>query len=191
MKDIVVTLGALRGKALEFERSAIQIRNFTQLKVTERLDPLELAVKLGMKVVAVQDVFGVDEGTVKTLLVDKSDEWSGASSGVQLDGVVLIILNTTQSVKRRNATLMEEICHVLLGHQPNKLSTNLLGARDYHQKMEAEAYGVGAAALVPYVGLKLLLDEGASVFTIARHYGVSASLIEYRIKFIRGCCGES
>lgn len=186
MKDIVATLGTLRGKAREYEKSALQIRNFAQLNPTEQLNPFELATKLGMKVVRAQDVPGITEITLKTLLVDKADEWSGASSGEQPDGTVFIVLNSTQSAKRRISTLMEEICHVLLGHQRNRLSTVLLGARDYHKKIESEAYGVGAAALVPFAGLKLLISKGYSVSAIARHYGVSESLVEYRIKVVQG-----
>ncbi len=78
MKDIVAILGTLHGKAREYEKSALQIRNFAQLNPTERLNPLELAAKLGMKVVDAQAVPGITEKTVKTLLVDK------ATNGLEL-----------------------------------------------------------------------------------------------------------
>ena len=177
-------LGTLRGRAREYEKSAIRIRNFAQLTPLARLNPYELAAKLGMQVISVKDLPNVSDDIAKILLIDKAGEWSGASSGIMQDGTVFIVLNDTQSPQRRLATLMEEICHVLLGHRRNRLSADLLGARDYHQKIEAEAYGVGAAALVPFVGLQLLVEQGLSLAAVARHFGVTKLLVEYRLKII-------
>jgi hypothetical protein len=63
---------------------------------------------------------------------------------------------------------MEEVCHVLLGHQRNRLSADLLGARDYNKKEESEAYAVGAAALVPLAGLSFFVGQGVSRTKIAQ-----------------------
>mgnify|MGYP002381439667 CR=1 FL=1 len=175
-------LGNLRGKAREYEKSAIRIRKFAALSPQAKLDPFLLAAKLGMKVVTVKDVPGVSDELAKKLLVENAGAWSGASSGELPDGSIIVVLNNTQVPQRCVATLMEEICHVLLGHQPNRLSADLIGARDYNHKNESEAYGVGAAALVPYVQLKQLLEEGLSAHQIARRFGVTESLIEYRCR---------
>jgi Zn-dependent peptidase ImmA (M78 family) len=183
MKDIA-TLGPLHGRAREYEKNAIQIRSFAQVGPFECLNPYDLAAKFRMKVVVIKEVPGVSYDTAKKLLVEKADKWSGASSGIQQEGPIIIILNNTQSLNRSRATLMEEICHVLLGHQRNRLSLHLAGSRDYHQKMEVEAYNVGAAALVPFSGLKYFLDRGLSILEIANHYEVSQSLVEYRIKLM-------
>jgi hypothetical protein len=83
---------------------------------------------------------------------------------------------------------MEEICHVFLGHQPNRLSIVTKDARgkvmsrDYRKTDEEEAYATGAAALVPYAPLKRLLHEGKRAGDIAKHFHVSAELVEYRLK---------
>jgi Zn-dependent peptidase ImmA (M78 family) len=89
------------------------------------------------------------------------------------------------------ATLMEEISHVFLGHKPSRLAIesrdkqgNVL-ARDYNADIEEEAYATGAAALVPYAGLKRFVEAGKSSAEIARHYNVSRALVEYRIKISR------
>jgi Zn-dependent peptidase ImmA (M78 family) len=83
---------------------------------------------------------------------------------------------------------MEVICHVFLGHQPNRIGIEAtdpkgnLRSRDYQQADEEEAYGVGAAALVPYATLKRFVYEGKTSPEIARHFQVSRELIEYRLK---------
>jgi Zn-dependent peptidase ImmA (M78 family) len=176
-------LGKLSGEARRFEKSALRIRKFAGLSsFCARLEPYNLAARLGMRVIEMKDLPNVSDQTARTLLLDKSGEWSGASSGKLPDGSVLIVLNTTQSYLRRKATLMEEVCHVLLGHQRNRLSSDLFGSRDYNKKDEAEAYAVGAAALVPFAGLWHFLEQGLQSLEIARHYDVTKSLVEYRMQ---------
>ena len=81
------------------------------------------------------------------------------------DGRKLIILNPTHGENRQNATLMEEICHVFLGHKPSRLAienVNKYGqpiARDYRGD-EEEAYSIGAAALVPFSALRRMCQTG-------------------------------
>jgi Zn-dependent peptidase ImmA (M78 family) len=86
------------------------------------------------------------------------------------------------------ATLMEEICHVLLGHQHSELTTaskTAEASRTHHQQIEEEAYSVGAAALLPYRALACNLSRGQSIKAIASHAGVSQALVRYRIKILR------
>jgi hypothetical protein len=86
---------------------------------------------------------------------------------------------------------MEEICHVFLGHQTNKLSIvskddrGRVMSREYRKNDEEEAYGVGAACLVPYASLKNLLTLGKTSRQIAAHFRVSRELVEYRMKVTR------
>jgi Zn-dependent peptidase ImmA (M78 family) len=86
---------------------------------------------------------------------------------------------------------MEEVSHVFLGHKPSRLAiknTNKDGktiARDYRQEIEEEAYGTGAAALLPYTAIKRMAEDGMTVAQIARHFNVSRALVEYRLKISR------
>ena len=86
---------------------------------------------------------------------------------------------------------MEEISHVFLGHKPSRLevqNTNAAGktiARDYHAEIEEQAYSVGAAALVPYAGLKKLIAAGKTSPEMARHFRVSRELVEFRMKITK------
>jgi hypothetical protein len=57
-----------------------------------------------------------------------------------------------------------------------------LRVRDYNKSQEAEAYGVGAAVLLPWGQFFHSLNAGDSVCTLAEDFDVTEALIEYRIK---------
>ncbi len=181
-------------KGRHHEVRAQGLREFAGLRSDDqRLDPFELAKYAGLLVVTFGEIESLlTEETLRELLGTGKDKWSGGAASKKLpNGKKLIILNPTHARTRHKATLMEEISHVFLGHKPSRLSIenrdkhgNTI-ARDYNADIEEEAYATGAAALVPYGGLKRFVEEGKTVREIARHYNVSKALIEYRIKVLR------
>jgi len=181
-------------KGRHHEIRARGLREFAGLTSDDqRLDPFELAKYAGLLVVSFDEIQSLlSEETLKELLGSAKDRWSGGAASRKLpNGKKLIILNPTHAKARHKATLMEEDSHVFLGHKPSRLAIekrdkqgNLL-ARDYNADIEEEAYATGAAALVPYCGLKKLVENGKTVAEIARHYNVSRALVEYRIKISR------
>jgi len=100
------------------------------------------------------------------------------------DGGVVVIFNETHSKQRRRATLMEEFFHLRLGHPPSTLRLYGDGnaKRTFRSRVEEEAYGSGAASLVPYKGLNALIAEGSTVDAIATQFDVSTQLVEFRAK---------
>src|SRR6476661_3109202 len=169
------------------------LREFAGLKRDDqRLDPFKLARYANLLVVPVDQIRGLSTETLDELLGTGKDKWSGGAASHKLpNGQKLIILNPTHGKNRHNATLMEEICHVFLGHKPSRLAIenrdkdgNVL-ARDYNEAIEEEAYSTGAAALVPYRSLKRFVEEGKTAAQIARHFNVSRALVEFRIKISR------
>ncbi|HEX8399424.1 MAG TPA: ImmA/IrrE family metallo-endopeptidase [Pyrinomonadaceae bacterium] len=181
-------------KGRQYELRALGLRDFAGLKkLDEPLNPFDLARFAKLEVVqfdAIKDLLSPE--TLEHLLGAGSNKWSGGASGIPLpNGRKLIILNPTHSPARHQATLMEEICHVFLGHKPSRLEIknhNKKGeeiARDYDEAMEEEAYSVGAAALVPYAGLRDFVRAGKTSREIAGHFNVSRELVEYRMKVSR------
>lgn len=181
-------------KGRQYEIRALGLRDFAGLKSTdEPLNPFDLARYAKLEVVsfdAIKDLLSPE--TLEHLLGAGSGKWSGGASGIPLpNGRKLIILNPTHSPTRHQATLMEEICHVFLGHKPSRLEIknhNKNGkeiARDYNELMEEEAYSVGAAALVPFAALRDFIKAGKNSREIARHFNVSRELVEYRMKVSR------
>lgn len=176
----------------EFELYAQGIREFAGLRPTEPLNPFRLAKFANLLVLDFEKIEGLSEQTSRHLLGDASGAWSGGAASRPLpDGQRIVILNPTHGAMRSNATLMEEISHVFLGHQPNRLKIDVRDhrgrpiSRDYRKVDEEAAYATGAAALVPYTGLRKFVLAGQTSFDIARHFRVSRELVEYRIKVTR------
>lgn len=181
-------------KGRQYEIRAIGLRDFAGLeRDDEMLNPFDLA-RYAKLLVAEFEVIEplLTAETKEHLLGAGNNKWSGGACSQPLpDGRKLIILNPTHGKNRQNATLMEEICHVFLGHKPSRLAIenkNTKGetiARDYHAEIEEQAYSIGAAALVPYSVLKRMVNQGKTSREIARHFEVSRDLVEYRIKVSR------
>jgi hypothetical protein len=181
-------------KGRHHEIRAQGLREFAGLRSDEqRLDPFTLARFAKLFVASFDDIAPLlSEETLTHLTRDGKNAWSGGAASHTLpDGRKLIILNPTHGRNRQNATLMEEICHVFLGHKPSRLAIERrdkdgqIIARDYNHNIEEEAYSTGAAALVPYTSLKRMVEAGRTSAEISRHFYVSKALVEYRIKVSR------
>ena len=170
-----------------FELKALGLRDFARVRGDQPLNPFDLARFANLVVLRFDQIKGLSESAREHLLGPAVEKWSGGACSLP-NGMKLVILNPTHGRARTNATLMEEICHVFLGHQPNRLSVvtkderGKVMARDYRKADEEEAYGVGAAALVPYRSLKRFLLKGKISGDIAVHFRVSRELVEYRMK---------
>lgn len=181
-------------KGRHHEVRAQGLREFAGLRFDhQRLDPFSLARFANLFVASFDEIEPLlSDETRQHLTGEGKDLWSGGAASHTLpSGERLIILNPTHSRNRQNATLMEEICHVFLGHKPSRLAVETRGkdgkviARDYNHAIEEEAYSTGAAALVPYTAIKRMVAEGMTSQQIARHFAVSRALVEYRIKVSR------
>jgi Zn-dependent peptidase ImmA (M78 family) len=168
------------GRWRMYERMALQIRDFARLGLTSKLDPFALAKSINIRVIYLSDLTALSDSSRAHL--DVADGWSGGATQALEDGSYIVILNQRHSHGRRAATLMEEVCHILFGHKPSEIGADQSGGRSYNFSIEEEAYGVGAAALVPYHSLKTFLISGAPIRKIAAHFGVTPSLIVYRAK---------
>ena len=200
-------------KRKQYELRALALRDFAGTREHDPLDPFALAQFAKLMVVDFDQVKGLSPESRAHLLGPAAEEWSGGACSRPLpNGWRIVILNPAHGTHRNRATLMEEISHVFLGHQPNRLAviggnptvregatnrTAMIGgnptvregatthpaaARDYNKSDEEAAYAVGAAALVPYQSLRRFVLEGRTADQIARKFGVSRQLVEYRIK---------
>jgi hypothetical protein len=180
-------------KGRHYELRAMGLRDFAKLKRDDRpLDPFALAYFARLMVVDLENIDGLSDDAREHLLGKGADAWSGGTCSRPLpNGWRLVILNPKHGPQRNNATLMEEVCHVFLGHKANRLAvvaksrTGKTLARDYNDDDEEAAYAIGAAALVPFTSLRRFVSQGRTSREIARHFHVSRHLVEYRIKVSR------
>jgi hypothetical protein len=173
-------------RAKRWEPIAIQLRQLVSIPNTAQLDPSALAKKVGLTVIDDQSAFDcLPEADRLHLLGDGCRDWSGGVYPEPLpNGTCLCILNPRHSRRRRKITLMEEIVHKFLGHTPSDLmlSAGHLQIRDYDKQQEEEAYGIGAAALLPWSVFFKALNAGKTIEELAEHNDLTTQLIEYRIK---------
>lgn len=161
----------------------MQLRGLAGLRNDDPLDPLLLAPKVGLAILDWgQATVGLDEEERRHLL---HAGWSGGVLPKRLpNGLWICIINPNHSPRRNRITLMEEISHVFLKHIPTGVRKQADGLcfRDYDTKQESEAYGVGAAALLPWCTFFHQLNSGSAVEFLSESYDVTPELIEYRIK---------
>lgn len=161
------------------------LRRLAGAATKELLDPWRLAAVVGLKVVDDEFFKVLERQQGPELTLAGRNHWSGGVYPRPLpNGMLLCFLNPWHSRRRRKITLMEEILHVHLGHKPTKLilSADGLEVRDFDRSQEAEAYGIGAAALIPWVTLFPELNKGSTIQDLAEAYDVTTQLVLYRIK---------
>jgi IrrE N-terminal-like domain len=172
-------------KAKAWEPHAHKLRAMVQCgKETTRFEPLLLAPRVGL---TVQDCTftGLSESEIAQLSDGNSLSWSGGVYPELLpDGTRLCMLNPLQSPRRSRITLMEEICHCYFSHRPTSLVVNSQGllVRDFDKKQEEQAYGVGAAVLLPWNLFFPRINKGTALEGLAEEFDVTTQLVEYRIK---------
>jgi hypothetical protein len=176
----------------QFELKALGLRDFARLRHDAPLNPFDLARFANLFVVDIARIKDLSSQSRELLLGSASEKWSGGACSRPLpDGRRIVVLNPNHGAARTNATLMEEICHVFLGHKPSRLAViaheerGQTLARDYRKLDEEAAYAIGAAALVPFAALRRAVLEGKSAGDVARCFRVSRDLIEYRLKVTR------
>ncbi|PKN47067.1 MAG: hypothetical protein CVU63_06815 [Deltaproteobacteria bacterium HGW-Deltaproteobacteria-20] len=170
-----------------WEGKATELRRRLSLADDGPLDPFSLVERIeGVHAVSVTDLPNVTP-TQLGALHRHADEW-WALAYKEADGPWLILYHPWQSQARLRVTILEEIAHIHLGHKPSRVFADPatgLPRRTYGKSKEKEAYGVAAAALVPFVGMVRKLAAGASIDDVAKAYGASRALVQYRANITR------
>ncbi len=176
----------------QFELNALGFRDFAGVRSGAPLDPFRLAKFANLLVVGFDQIKELSPEAREHLLGVASESWSGGACSLPLpDGRRIVILNPNHGRRRKNATLMEEVSHVFLGHQPSRLKVVVetekgrTTSREYRKADEEQAYATGAAALVPFPALRRFVFDGQTSLQIASHFHVSRELVEYRLKVTR------
>jgi IrrE N-terminal-like domain len=173
-------------RAKAWEPIALELRRLANVNADEVIDPEALADKVGLRLVDARwAIDGFSQADRDHLLVSASDSWSGGVMPQPLpNGKFICIINPNHDRRRNRVTLMEEIVHIHRNHRPTGLRDVMPGlrVRDYHHDQEAEAYGVGAAVLLPWSLFFHAVNAGTSVFDMAEAFDVTEPLVEYRIK---------
>jgi hypothetical protein len=177
-------------RSKEWEPLAVELRKKAPRAARDEVafDPWKLAPAVGLRVVECS-FQGLDVGERGYLSNHANSDWSGGVFAEKLpDGSRLCMLNPAHQRRRNKITLMEEICHCFLGHTPTRLVAIGDGRiRDFEKAQEEEAYGIGAAVLLPWRLFFGRINSGTWMDAIAEEFDVSCELVQYRIKI----CGAT
>lgn len=168
---------------VENETAAVRRRlGLDQLAV---LDPSLVVADLDAVVLHLRDLID-DEVALRRA---RRIGFDGAASCHPVTGQPLILINCGKPKRRRMATLMEELAHLLLRHEACHLAPDPeLGIirRTFDRAQENEAYDFGAALLLPKERIQRDVKElRLLVSAIADIHGCSEQLVAYRIRRMR------
>lgn len=173
-----------RGFKAWSERTSLAVRKELELGVDEALCPFQLAGHLDIKVLRPEEVRGITDDVLKALLHD--DPWGWSATSFSADDRSTIIFNPRHSAGRRSSDIAHELAHELLGHQPAtmivSLELNNFCMRSFNQKQEDEANCLGWTLLLPREGLLRAKLKKRSTSEIARQFGVSEPLVNFRVR---------
>ena len=172
-----------RGFKAEAERLSHTLRVDLGISLTDALKTREFLRSEGIIVWEPKDIPGVDPIHVHQLTIVDPDSWSGCT--VKENGFVGVIINPTHPTTRQANTLMHEWSHIKLKHKPNRVDRSengLLLLSDYPKEIEEEADWLAGTILAPREGLVALRKQGMNVENVAKNYGISKELTNWRLR---------
>ncbi len=162
------------------EKAATAFRSEFGLLATAALPSEKMAEYLNVQVVEFSEL-RIPAESKTYLLTQGSKEWSAAT--VSSSKKTVILINESHTEERKNNSLMHELSHIILKHEPSKF-TNLLEAgisfRTYDEKLEKEADWLAATLLLPKDVLETI-GAIVSKADIERKHTVSPELLRFRL----------
>lgn len=150
------------------------------------LDPNLLVDHLDARVFHLSDLIADDQPALRRA---RRIGFDGAAGRHPSSGQALILINCGRPRRRRMATLMEELAHLILRHEPTKIAMDSklgIKRRSFDRAQENEAYDLGAALLLPKERIQRDVKElQLRLEGIADEHSCSPDLVAYRIKRMR------
>jgi IrrE N-terminal-like domain len=165
------------------ERTSLSLREEMDLSPSEPCDPINLAIFLEVTVWTPHDVPGLPESVLNHLL--ERDPWGWSAVTLLLpSGRALVIYNPRKSKDRQASDITHELAHFILDHKPGTIVLSPDGAiamRTFDATQEEESNWLAGCILLPRGALLKTRRAGLTIGEIALRYGVSESLVTYRV----------
>lgn len=170
------------GFKAQAERISASARQSLNVSLFDPLDAKRYASYVGVLVLTVEEL-NLTENARRQLLEVDSASWSGMT--IRESGLVGVLVNPTHSPERQASTMMHELSHVVLKHNPVRVdvsSAGILLVSEYSADDEDEANWLSGALLLPRDALKHYRGKGWSAPEITAHFGVSQQMYDWRIR---------
>lgn len=167
----------------ELEKSAEKFRKDLDILPDHPLDSLKLEIE-GIHVHRLTQTNFLEAALVRKLQTDACDEWSAMSVPIDILGDTwAVLLNDRHATERQRVTILEEYWHILLGHKLTKIARVAEAyGRTYDKAEEHDAYYLASATLLPKAAIEKAVKAKQDSVDIAKTFGTSAELVDYRIK---------
>lgn len=168
-----------RGFKAHAERLAGSIRQRLGRTARMPLEGLVLAQHLGIPVISLTDLRRDvrDPRSIRRLLSGQS----GFSAVTVCRGILrLIVFNPAHPPGRRANSLVHELSHIILEHEPAPALAEF-GCRIWDEQAESEADWLAGVLLVPREGALWWMRNGGDLAGGATHFGVSEALFRWRV----------
>jgi Zn-dependent peptidase ImmA (M78 family) len=167
-----------RGFRAEAERISKDIRAELDLGVDDPL-PIEDAARLRdvdvVSAAALVDLERLEE-------LERLQAFSFSACTFDIDGHDVIVFNPLRSEERRRSDIAHELSHLQLEHELTEIR-EVAGVpfRTCRSDQEEEATNLGGTLLLPRPTLLRAVSQGMSVDAIARNFGVTKDMAQFRV----------
>jgi Zn-dependent peptidase ImmA (M78 family) len=164
------------------ERTSQNFRRDFGLQPHSPLQPALLATHLDVRLCTPKEIPGLPQKVLDQLLKHDPSGWSAVS--VYQGDRGLVIYNPAHSKGRQASDIMHELAHLVLDHKAATVIMSHDGnlvMRSYDQKQEDEANWLAWCLLLPRDALTQCARRALSVEAIAEQYGVSRTLVNFRL----------
>ena len=167
----------------ELELTAQKFREDLGLTHNQPLDSLRIEVE-DIQVVSIRKANCLEDSIVRQLIGTAGSEWSAMSLPLDSESEKwAVLLNDNHSLERQRVTVLEEFWHILLGHKLTKIARVAEAyGRTYDKSEEHDAYYLASATLLPKAAVVEAVNKKQSSEKIAKTFGTSPELVDYRIK---------
>lgn len=167
-----------RGFKTEAAALAHEVRAELGLAPLDRLNPLELALHLGIPIVPLSELSASSPGAQHFLSVEQK---AFSALTVFAGHRRMVVHNDSHSEARQNSNLAHELAPALLRHEPAAALDSETGCRDWNDTKEQEAEWLGGELLVTSE-MALAVARGQLTRQEARkRLGVSDAMLSWRI----------
>jgi Zn-dependent peptidase ImmA (M78 family) len=164
------------------ENASVEIRKQLGLAQAAPISPLALAEYLGVRILSVDQIDGLEQQTRRILLETNNGGWSAVTVSSGADDWV--IYNPTHSAGRQASDIMHELAHILIGHTPATVVLSpdaILATRSFNRQQEDEASWLAGCLLLPRTALLAIAASKQAPELTCRDFGVTHDLLEYRM----------